>query len=86
MDMEQVRVDCCSNAATGSIELLVGMRQSPLLLGGPDGLLAALIELGCSVRGDSVCPVADGCPKAAAISVDARVGCPSFGTAEICHA
>ena len=60
---------------------LHGMRQSPLLLGGPEGLLAALTELGCSVRGDSVCPAADGCPKAAAISVEARVGCPSFGSA-----
>ena len=80
-DAEQVRIVCRNNAAAGNVEALLGMRQSPLLLGGPDRLLAALTGLGCSVRDDSVCPAADGCPKAAAISVDAPVGCPSFGSA-----
>ena len=85
-DAEQVRIVCLNLAAAGIIEALLGMRQSPLLLGGPDRLLAALTGLGCSVRDDSVCPAADGCPKAAAISVDAPVGCPSLGSAVNCHA
>ena len=85
MDAKQVRGVCLDNTATENIEALLSMRQSILLLGGPDRLLAALTGLGCSVRDDSVCPAADGCPRAAAISVDAPVGCPSFGSAFNCH-
>ena len=85
MDAEQVRGVCHDNTTTENIEALLSMRQPPLLLGGPDRLLAALTGLGCSVRDDSVCPAADGYPRAAAISVDAPVGCPSFGSAENCH-
>jgi hypothetical protein len=60
---------------------LLGSDAVPMLLALALGLLEVLTGLGCSLKLERLAPAADGCPRAAAIWVEADAASASLGPA-----